>query len=144
LRSCFISFLFFSSPFQIIFELHASLLPSFCTSLHVVYFYCIRRLSFLFFNASSSARFAYFNVPSLGIVIHLSDLLRSCYFSDKLKVAMVQMLVGSDKQANLTHAAEMVRKAAKNGAQLVVLPVCVVFGSLPRSVPHPRYRLCSL
>jgi len=39
-----------------------------------------------------------------------------------VKVAICQMLIGSDKSANLLHAGQMVAEAARNGAQVVVLP----------------------
>jgi omega-amidase len=44
--------------------------------------------------------------------------------SSKLKLAMCQMLVGTDKAANLATAARAVRDAAAAGAQLVALPEC--------------------
>ncbi|HZK83142.1 MAG TPA: carbon-nitrogen hydrolase family protein [Desulfosporosinus sp.] len=39
-----------------------------------------------------------------------------------LKIALIQMLVEADKQANLNHAAAMLQEAAAGGAQLAVLP----------------------
>ena len=42
----------------------------------------------------------------------------------KLKLAMCQILVGTDKAANLATAAQAVRDAAAAGAQLVALPEC--------------------
>ncbi len=42
--------------------------------------------------------------------------------ADILKLAICQMLIGSDKSANLAHAGQMVDEAAQNGAQIVVLP----------------------
>ena len=39
-----------------------------------------------------------------------------------MKLAMVQMRVTEDKKVNLGHARNMIETAAKNGAQLVVLP----------------------
>lgn len=41
----------------------------------------------------------------------------------KMKVALVQMMVGSDKQQNIANAICQIRKARDQGAQLVVLPV---------------------
>jgi len=41
----------------------------------------------------------------------------------ELKLAVVQMLVGADKQANINRAVSRIREAAQNGANLVVLPV---------------------
>ncbi|KAK3377963.1 putative nitrilase [Podospora didyma] len=41
-----------------------------------------------------------------------------------VKIACVQLASGADKPANLTHAADKVREAASNGAQIVVLPEC--------------------
>lgn len=42
--------------------------------------------------------------------------------SDKLRLGIVQMEVGLDKNQNLDRAAQMVEAAAKQGAQMVVLP----------------------
>lgn len=41
-----------------------------------------------------------------------------------LKLALVQLAAGSDKSKNLSHARDLVLKAASNGAELVVLPEC--------------------
>ncbi|KAH9906792.1 carbon-nitrogen hydrolase [Xylariomycetidae sp. FL2044] len=41
-----------------------------------------------------------------------------------VKLACIQLASGSDKSANLSHAREKVLEAAKNGANLVVLPEC--------------------
>ncbi|KAK0388259.1 hypothetical protein NLU13_4504 [Sarocladium strictum] len=41
-----------------------------------------------------------------------------------VKIALVQLAAGSDKAANLTHAADMVRRAASGGSKIVVLPEC--------------------
>ncbi|KJZ78748.1 hypothetical protein HIM_02139 [Hirsutella minnesotensis 3608] len=41
-----------------------------------------------------------------------------------VKLACVQLAAGTDKMANLTHAATQVAKAAKGGAKIVVLPEC--------------------
>ena len=41
----------------------------------------------------------------------------------KFCLAMIQMLVGADKEANLQKADKMVREAAEKGAQVVSLPV---------------------
>ena len=41
-----------------------------------------------------------------------------------VKLACIQLASGSDKAANLTHAAEKVREAASSGAKIVVLPEC--------------------
>jgi len=41
-----------------------------------------------------------------------------------VKLACIQLAAGSDKAANLEHAAEKVREAAKAGAKIVVLPEC--------------------
>ncbi|KJE95623.1 nitrilase [Capsaspora owczarzaki ATCC 30864] len=40
------------------------------------------------------------------------------------KIALVQMLCGADKQANLDNAASHIETAADNGAKLVILPEC--------------------
>lgn len=40
------------------------------------------------------------------------------------KIALVQMVVGKDKNKNLENAIRFIRKAADNGASLVVLPEC--------------------
>ncbi|RFU76567.1 hypothetical protein TARUN_5652 [Trichoderma arundinaceum] len=41
-----------------------------------------------------------------------------------VKIALVQLLSGSDKAANLKHAASQVAKAASRGSKIVVLPEC--------------------
>lgn len=41
----------------------------------------------------------------------------------KFRVGLVQMTVGEDKAANFARAANLVRNAARKGAQLVALPV---------------------
>lgn len=41
-----------------------------------------------------------------------------------VKIALVQLLSGSDKAANLKHAASQVAKAAAGGSKIVVLPEC--------------------
>ncbi|KAK1023776.1 Omega-amidase nit3, partial [Friedmanniomyces endolithicus] len=41
-----------------------------------------------------------------------------------LKLALVQLAAGADKNANLSHARNKVLEAASNGAKLVVLPEC--------------------
>lgn len=50
-----------------------------------------------------------------------------------LKMALIQLASGKDKDANLKHAAEKVKEAAGTGAKLVVLPEC--FNS-PYGIPH--------
>lgn len=40
------------------------------------------------------------------------------------KIALIQMTVGKDKNVNLENAVKFIRKAADNGASLVVLPEC--------------------
>ena len=40
---------------------------------------------------------------------------------EKFRIALVQMACGLDPQANLDHAVEQIREAAKNGAQIVCL-----------------------
>lgn len=42
--------------------------------------------------------------------------------ANTLRLAICQMLIGSDKSANLAHAGQLVAEAAQNGAQIVVLP----------------------
>lgn len=46
----------------------------------------------------------------------------------KFKLALIQLLVSANKSQNLKRAAELVSKASKNGANVVVLPEC--FNSL--------------
>ena len=41
----------------------------------------------------------------------------------RFRLGMVQMTVGADKASNLLRAGSLVKKAAMNGAQVVVLPV---------------------
>jgi len=42
--------------------------------------------------------------------------------ASKLKIALIQLLVSSSKQQNITQACNLIRQAASNGARLVVLP----------------------
>lgn len=42
--------------------------------------------------------------------------------ANTLRLAICQMLIGSDRSANLAHAGQLVAEAAQNGARLVVLP----------------------
>ena len=42
----------------------------------------------------------------------------------RFKMALCQLLVGSDKETNLLHAEASVREAVKGGAEFVVLPEC--------------------
>jgi predicted amidohydrolase len=41
-----------------------------------------------------------------------------------LRLALVQLATTADKQANLQRARRFVNEASKNGANVVVLPVC--------------------
>ena len=41
---------------------------------------------------------------------------------NKIKVGIIQMAVGISKKANLSHAAELIKKAAKEGGEILVLP----------------------
>lgn len=41
----------------------------------------------------------------------------------RFRVALVQLAVGKDKATNLIRAAEKVREASQNGANIVALPV---------------------
>jgi predicted amidohydrolase len=59
-------------------------------------------------------------VESLPNMFHFSDLL-----SSTMRVALVQMRAGADKTANVAGACARIADAAKNGANLVVLPVSV-------------------
>jgi hypothetical protein len=43
--------------------------------------------------------------------------------SSPFKIALIQLSVGADKSKNLIHAREKILEAAKNGANVVVLPV---------------------
>ena len=43
--------------------------------------------------------------------------------TEKMKVAVVQMLVGGDKAANLRHAVSKIGDAHEKGAKLIILPV---------------------
>lgn len=43
---------------------------------------------------------------------------------EKMRVAIVQMLVGKDKDLNVKSAVNKIGEAAKNGAELVILPEC--------------------
>ncbi|CAF0785021.1 unnamed protein product [Didymodactylos carnosus] len=44
--------------------------------------------------------------------------------SSKFKIALIQLLVSSSKAKNISHACELISKAASTGAKLVVLPEC--------------------
>ena len=48
-----------------------------------------------------------------------------------MRTAMIQMKVVGDKQANLAHAGELLKKAKEQGAQLAVLPemFCCPYGN---------------
>ncbi|OTA08664.1 Nitrilase/cyanide hydratase and apolipoprotein N-acyltransferase [Trichoderma parareesei] len=54
-----------------------------------------------------------------------------------VKIALVQLLSGSDKAANLRHAASQVARAAAGGSKIVVLPEC--FNSPYGTVYFPKY-----
>lgn len=55
----------------------------------------------------------------------------------KIKVAMIQMKVGTDKAKNIAHAQELIKQAASKNAQLICLPEC--FNS-PYGIQHfPSY-----
>ena len=41
----------------------------------------------------------------------------------RLRLALIQLAVGKNKATNLCRAAEKVREASQNGANIVVLPV---------------------
>lgn len=43
--------------------------------------------------------------------------------ANRFRVALVQLAVGKDKATNLSRAAEKVREASQNGANIVALPV---------------------
>jgi hypothetical protein len=45
--------------------------------------------------------------------------------NSKFKFAGIQLLVGSDKQKNLDNAKSKIEEAAKNGANVVSLPVLI-------------------
>ena len=51
-----------------------------------------------------------------------------------IKVGVVQMLVGRDKQSNVKSAVAKIREAAQAGARLVVLPVRA---ARSRVIAHP-------
>ncbi|KAL7793702.1 carbon-nitrogen hydrolase [Trichoderma ceciliae] len=54
-----------------------------------------------------------------------------------VKIALVQLLSGSDKVANLKHATSLVAKAASRGNKIVVLPEC--FNSPYGTAYFPKY-----
>ena len=54
----------------------------------------------------------------------------------EFRIALVQLLVGSEKAANLSKARALVQKAKEKGAELIVLPV----GDLSQS--HAAHSLC--
>ena len=54
-----------------------------------------------------------------------------------VKLACVQLASGTDKEANLKHAAEQVASAAQRGSNIVVLPEC--FNSPYGHVHFPVY-----
>jgi predicted amidohydrolase len=45
-------------------------------------------------------------------------------------LALIQLAVSANKAANLNHATELISKAAKQGAQLLALPVDIKLFSL--------------
>uniref|UniRef100_A0A8D9B857 omega-amidase n=1 Tax=Cacopsylla melanoneura TaxID=428564 RepID=A0A8D9B857_9HEMI len=54
----------------------------------------------------------------------MTSQIRRMSTSKSFKIALVQMSVGKNKNANLENAVKFIRKAADNGASLVVLPEC--------------------
>jgi omega-amidase len=65
---------------------------------------------------------------SLGLLKKMSNVLSP---ASPFKLALIQLGgVGSDKTKNLIHTREKILEAAKNGANVVVLPVNTLFFSL--------------
>ncbi|KAI5817330.1 carbon-nitrogen hydrolase [Pyronema omphalodes] len=54
----------------------------------------------------------------------MSAIYPACTLKEKVKVALCQFAAGTNKQANLDKASELVSQAAKNDAKIVVLPEC--------------------
>ncbi|KAK3296880.1 carbon-nitrogen hydrolase [Chaetomium fimeti] len=75
---------------------------------------------FLFRSSSSSAREVF--LLALASRVYLAQ--PAAVVAQPVKLACVQLASGSDKAANLTHAAAKVREAAQAGAKIVVLPEC--------------------
>ncbi|KAJ7528581.1 hypothetical protein O6H91_15G008800 [Diphasiastrum complanatum] len=62
----------------------------------------------------------------------------------KFKVAVCQLSVTANKEQNINHAREVIEGAADEGAELIVLPVTIIGGSIPeRSYDH-LYNTCCI
>ena len=48
----------------------------------------------------------------------------SYFFIPVVKIALIQLAVGPNKDENLSRAKELARTAAQNGAVIISLPVC--------------------
>ena len=44
-----------------------------------------------------------------------------------MKLALIQMKVGADKAKNIAHARELIKQAASHNAQLICLPVKLIY-----------------
>ena len=44
----------------------------------------------------------------------------------QFRLALVQLAIGANKAANLQRARQKIKEAARNGAKVVALPVCMV------------------
>ncbi len=51
----------------------------------------------------------------------------------QIKVAVVQLAAGQDKQANIEHAARLLDEAAAGGAEWVLFPECFIFRGKPKA-----------
>ena len=56
--------------------------------------------------------------------IKVTSFFLSSFSATKFRIALVQLLVGADKGSNLTRASKLIREAAANAAQIIVLPEC--------------------
>ena len=61
---------------------------------------------------------------SFSSLTHISTLHTAGLCSFRL--ALVQLAVGADKATNLQRASQKIKEAARNGAKVVALPVCMV------------------
>ena len=62
---------------------------------------------------------------SVLIFVHYSSVVKFKFhiLLSEFRIALIQLLVGSDKLENLKHANQLIEISAKNNANLVVLPV---------------------
>ena len=74
-------------------------------------------------------KFSIRRLPIYFVLLAVPILCYSQVHPKPFKLALAQMnVVGGDRSANLNHAGEMIREAAENGAQVVLLPEAMDLG----------------